>query len=196
MCASVSLSSRQVISVEPPNFVELLITDTPPGVKGNTASGARRRFACARRVAACTAQFNSDATAAVPYTLPESRRVRPRWHMPCLRTACPTVWLQAAAARLLCWRRARASKCLCSLSRESSSRSIRARTRTSTAPRSEEAVPGVVLQGAGSEGASGRGCGVLVGNARGSQRVAGLLHACDGLLGWPALCLSSGRLRF
>jgi hypothetical protein len=29
----------QVISVEPPNFVELEVTDTPPGVKGNTASG-------------------------------------------------------------------------------------------------------------------------------------------------------------
>jgi hypothetical protein len=29
----------QVISVEPPNFVELEVVDTPPGVKGNTASG-------------------------------------------------------------------------------------------------------------------------------------------------------------
>jgi hypothetical protein len=29
----------QVISVEPPNFVELEVTEAPPGVKGNTASG-------------------------------------------------------------------------------------------------------------------------------------------------------------
>lgn len=29
----------QVISVEPPNFVELEVVDAPPGVKGNTASG-------------------------------------------------------------------------------------------------------------------------------------------------------------
>ncbi|WIA11785.1 hypothetical protein OEZ85_011878 [Tetradesmus obliquus] len=31
--------SGKVISVEPPNFVDLLVVDTPPGVKGNTASG-------------------------------------------------------------------------------------------------------------------------------------------------------------
>ncbi|GBF87327.1 elongation factor P [Raphidocelis subcapitata] len=29
----------KVISVEPPAFMELLVTETPPGVKGNTASG-------------------------------------------------------------------------------------------------------------------------------------------------------------
>jgi hypothetical protein len=34
-----ALSWPQVISVEPPNFVELEVVDTPPGVKGNTASG-------------------------------------------------------------------------------------------------------------------------------------------------------------
>jgi hypothetical protein len=34
---------RQVITVEPPINVELEVTDTDPGVKGNTASGARWR---------------------------------------------------------------------------------------------------------------------------------------------------------
>jgi len=29
----------KVISVEPPSFVELLVVSTPPGIKGNTASG-------------------------------------------------------------------------------------------------------------------------------------------------------------
>lgn len=29
----------KVISVEPPAFMDLLVTETPPGVKGNTASG-------------------------------------------------------------------------------------------------------------------------------------------------------------
>jgi hypothetical protein len=37
------LSWLQVISVEPPNFVELEVVDTPPGVKGNTASGERQQ---------------------------------------------------------------------------------------------------------------------------------------------------------
>lgn len=35
----------QVISVEPPNFVDLEVTDTPPGVKGNTASGGGSKVA-------------------------------------------------------------------------------------------------------------------------------------------------------
>eukprot|EP00775_Hariotina_reticulata_P003323 gene3323-3600_t len=35
----------KVISVEPPNFVELEVTDTPPGVKGNTASGGGSKAA-------------------------------------------------------------------------------------------------------------------------------------------------------
>jgi hypothetical protein len=29
----------KVVSVEPPNFVELTVVDCPPNVKGNTASG-------------------------------------------------------------------------------------------------------------------------------------------------------------
>lgn len=29
----------KVVSVEPPSFVELLVTECPPNVKGNTASG-------------------------------------------------------------------------------------------------------------------------------------------------------------
>jgi hypothetical protein len=33
----------QVISVEPPNFVELEVTEAPPGVKGNTASGEHQQ---------------------------------------------------------------------------------------------------------------------------------------------------------
>lgn len=32
----------QVFAIEPPLFVELLITDTEPGVKGNTATGATK----------------------------------------------------------------------------------------------------------------------------------------------------------
>ena len=32
----------KVISVEPPSFMDLVVTDTPPGVKGNTASGGAR----------------------------------------------------------------------------------------------------------------------------------------------------------
>jgi Elongation factor P, C-terminal/Elongation factor P (EF-P) OB domain len=36
---SLMFYSGKVISVEPPNFVELEVVDTPPGVKGNTASG-------------------------------------------------------------------------------------------------------------------------------------------------------------
>ena len=32
----------KVISVEPPSFMDLLVTETPPGVKGNTASGGAR----------------------------------------------------------------------------------------------------------------------------------------------------------
>jgi hypothetical protein len=35
----VAILALQVISVEPPNFVELEVVDAPPGVKGNTASG-------------------------------------------------------------------------------------------------------------------------------------------------------------
>jgi hypothetical protein len=31
---------RQVISVEPPAFMDLTVVETPPGVKGNTASGS------------------------------------------------------------------------------------------------------------------------------------------------------------
>lgn len=42
-CLFVSL---QVISVEPPNFVELEVTDAPPGVKGNTASGECQAGQC------------------------------------------------------------------------------------------------------------------------------------------------------
>jgi hypothetical protein len=38
-CCAHALLWAQVISVEPPNFVELEVVDTPPGVKGNTASG-------------------------------------------------------------------------------------------------------------------------------------------------------------
>lgn len=36
---------NKVISVEPPNFVELEVTDAPPGVKGNTASGGGSKIA-------------------------------------------------------------------------------------------------------------------------------------------------------
>lgn len=35
----------KVIAVEPPSFVDLVITDTPPGVKGNTASGSGSKLA-------------------------------------------------------------------------------------------------------------------------------------------------------
>ena len=31
-----------VFGVEPPNFVELLVTETEPGVKGDTATGATK----------------------------------------------------------------------------------------------------------------------------------------------------------
>jgi elongation factor P len=34
----------KVISVEPPAFMDLTVVETPPGVKGNTASGGARRL--------------------------------------------------------------------------------------------------------------------------------------------------------
>lgn len=46
----------KVISVEPPQFVDLVITDTPPNVKGNTASGAGTK----------TATLETGATITVP----------------------------------------------------------------------------------------------------------------------------------
>lgn len=36
---------KQVISVEPPAFMDLMVVDAPPGVKGNTASGGEREGA-------------------------------------------------------------------------------------------------------------------------------------------------------
>lgn len=44
ICYLVFYQSK-VISVEPPNFVELEVTDAPPGVKGNTASGGGSKIA-------------------------------------------------------------------------------------------------------------------------------------------------------
>lgn len=33
-----------MISVEPPAFMDLQVVDTPPGVKGNTASGGKQQL--------------------------------------------------------------------------------------------------------------------------------------------------------
>ena len=41
MCTIASVNGK-IISVEPPLFVELEITETEPGVKGNTATGATK----------------------------------------------------------------------------------------------------------------------------------------------------------
>lgn len=42
MFATIKFHNGEAFSVEPPNFVELLITECEPGVKGNTAQGATK----------------------------------------------------------------------------------------------------------------------------------------------------------
>lgn len=60
MTVGVLLWNGKVISVEPPNTVELEIVETDPGVKGNTAvSGCgRARPASCRRVLCCAVRFH------------------------------------------------------------------------------------------------------------------------------------------
>ncbi len=42
MMATIKFFKGEAFSVDPPNFVELLITECEPGVKGNTATGANK----------------------------------------------------------------------------------------------------------------------------------------------------------
>ncbi len=42
MTATIKFFKGEAFSVEPPNFVELLITECEPGVKGDSATGANK----------------------------------------------------------------------------------------------------------------------------------------------------------
>ena len=44
ICSLLSYNGK-IISVDPPQFVELEVTDCPPNVKGNTASGGGQKVA-------------------------------------------------------------------------------------------------------------------------------------------------------
>lgn len=56
----------KVISVEAPNFVELEVVDTPPGVKGNTASGGGSK----------PAKLETGATISVPLFIENGERIK------------------------------------------------------------------------------------------------------------------------
>ena len=54
-----------VFGIEPPNFVELLVTETEPGVKGDTATGATK-----------PATLETGATIMVPLFINENDMIR------------------------------------------------------------------------------------------------------------------------
>ena len=54
-----------VFGIEPPNFVELMVTETEPGVKGDTATGATK-----------PATLETGATIMVPLFINENDMIR------------------------------------------------------------------------------------------------------------------------
>ena len=62
---TVTLWNGQPISVAPPNFVELVITQTDPGLKGDTSSGGNK-----------PATLETGAVVRVPLFVQEGEKIR------------------------------------------------------------------------------------------------------------------------
>jgi elongation factor P len=61
----VTLWNGNPISITPPNFVELQITETDPGLRGDTSSGGGK-----------PATLETGAVVRVPLFVPESERIK------------------------------------------------------------------------------------------------------------------------
>ncbi len=65
MTIGVLLYNGAIMGIELPNFVELTVTETEPGIKGDTATGASKN-----------AKLESGATVQVPLFINEGDRLR------------------------------------------------------------------------------------------------------------------------